>query len=259
MRDLINVMKYEFYGKLKIYLISLLIIIGLVFVVYARLNYTTQSREEMSVITFVFLFFLFLIGIMLIAISNLMDIHSKDLNYLSFILPLKSSLLFLKRAIIYLTELLGFSIIMIFLTFSILKLCDAPFSNKVIYYFSNYGIILFLDFLFGNIIAFLLISIMVVAKKLPYEKRILKRIIYIGCILYLLVKGHLNNFLIKIFPQKLPIFVPAFAYEVKKSLEVGFSVSQIEYFVVEVIFRVFILLLSIVLYNRLLNEVEVRG
>jgi len=187
-----------------------------------------------------------------------MDINSKDLNYLSFTLPLKPSVLFLKRMIIYLIELLSFLIVIIFLTFFILRLYNTSFSHAVINYFSSYGAILFLDFLFGNVIAFFLVSLMIIAKKLPYENRILKIIIYIGCILYLLYKGHLNNFLIKIFPQKLPIFIPAFDYNISGKLGIGFSVPKIEYFVVEVILRILILAIIIFLYNRLLNKMEIR-
>ncbi|MGC8813597.1 hypothetical protein [Dictyoglomus sp.] len=259
MRNVINIVKYEILGKKNAYLISLLTLIGLVFAIYARLNSTVMNRDDLSLIIFVFLFLVFLVGIILIAISNLMDINSKDLNYLSFTLPLKPSVLFLKRMIIYLIELLSFLIVIIFLTFFILRLYNTSFSHAVINYFSSYGAILFLDFLFGNVIAFFLVSLMIIAKKLPYENRILKIIIYIGCILYLLFKGHLNNFLIKIFPQKLPIFIPAFDYKISGKLETGFSVPKIEYFVVEVILRILVLAIIIFLYNRLLNKVEIRG
>uniref|UniRef100_A0A7V3ZHG7 Uncharacterized protein n=1 Tax=Dictyoglomus thermophilum TaxID=14 RepID=A0A7V3ZHG7_DICTH len=251
---LLNLMKYEFLGKRKTYLIFLLIYLGLVFIIWTRFHNRISDKDLELLTIYIFLTFFFSVGLVLIFIKNLRDINSEDLGYLSFSLPVTSYVLFLKRIKIVFSELVYFLLIVVLTGYFIFHGYNTSFSVAISSYFSKYGTILLIDFLFSFIFIFLIIALIIIARNLAYEKRFLRRLIYVGCTSYLVFGGYLHDFLAKCFPQKL-LSIPSLEYQItSQGLQEGFNIPKTDYYVVGVLLKILLFILVIYLYNLLLEK-----
>ena len=251
---LLKLMKYEFLGKRKTYLIFLLIYLGVVFLTWARFHNRVSDKDLELITIYIFLMLVFFVGLVLILIKNLIEVNSEDLGYLNLSLPVTSYVLFLKRIRTFFSELVYFLLIVVLTGYFIFHSYNTPFSVAISSYFSKYGTILLIDFLFSFIFIFLIIALIIIARNLTYEKRFLRRLIYAGCIGYLVFGNYLYNFLAKCFPQKL-LSIPPFEYSMtSQGLQEGFNVPETDYYVVGVLLKILLFILAIYLYNLLLEK-----